>query len=242
MTCESHKKKHTQQTSLMNPVPKESCLRFFIALLTFMLAALQEKCDRKSLFYVRPLPLARHRSDLNRWTRFLNDSTSAINIELLITFQDCHGRNSNFNEILKDDTQNYIIEREGNQNLTHTVIVFRRALETCDPRDVPFTADTTKMFWGYGERDIVSTQLDKIKFKAKGLKSIHLLNPSFKMPSNKSEVKHWDATVQNVSLSEFWVNLWLLTIFFRFKSQTTLTPFTGAKFFKRQSSKRNITS
>ena len=114
-------------------------------------------------------------------------------------FQDCHGRNSNFNEILKDDTQNYIIEREGYQNLTHTVIVFRRALETCDPRDVPFTADTMKMFWGYGERDISATQLSKIKFKAKGFKSIHMLNPSFKKPVDKSDVKQWDATVKNVS-------------------------------------------
>lgn len=54
------------------------------------------------------------------------------------------------------------------------------------------------MFWGYGERDIVSTQLDKIKFKAKGIKSIHLLNPSFKKPVDP-DVRHWDATVKNVS-------------------------------------------
>lgn len=112
--------------------------------------------------------------------------------------QDCHGKNSNFEEILRDDTQNYIIENDGYQNLTHTIIVFKRSLETCDPRDVPITADTIKMFWGYGERDIVSTQLDKIKFKAKGIKSIHLLNPSFKKPVD-SDVRHWDATVKNVS-------------------------------------------
>lgn len=99
---------------------------------------------------------------------------------------------------MQDDTQNFIIESEGYQNLTHTVIVFKRSLETCDPRDVPFTADTLKMFWGYGERDIVPTQLDKIRFKAKGVKSIHLLNPSFKKPKNHSDVMHWDATVKNV--------------------------------------------
>lgn len=69
-----------------------------------------------------------------------------------------------------------------------------------------------KMFWGYGERDIVSTQLDKIKFKAKGMKSIHLLNPSFKKPNNKSEIKHWDATVQNVRIN-FGFSMHFFTIF-----------------------------
>lgn len=122
-------------------------------------------------------------------------------------FQDCHGKNSNFEDILKDDTQNYIIESEGYQNLTHTVIVFKRALETCDPRDVPFTSDTMKIFWGYGERDIVSSQLDKIRFKAKGIKSVHLLNPSFKKPSNKSNVMQWDATVKNVRRPTFPANI-----------------------------------
>lgn len=86
--------------------------------------------------------------------------------------------------------------------MTHSVIVFKRALETCDPRDVPFTQDTMKIFWGYGERDIVPTQLDKVKFKAKGTKSIHLLNPLFKKPVD-SDVRHWDATVKNVSFTRF---------------------------------------
>lgn len=91
------------------------------------------------------------------------------------------------------------MESEGYQNLTHTVIVFKRALETCDPRDVPFTSDTIRMFWGYGERDIVSTQLDKIRFKSKGIKSVYLLNPSFKKPTDDPDIAHWDATVKNVS-------------------------------------------
>ena len=44
-----------------------------------------------------------------------------------------------FEGLVQDDTQNYVLENEGYQNLTHTVITFRRALETCDPRDVPLT-------------------------------------------------------------------------------------------------------
>lgn len=100
---------------------------------------------------------------------------------------------------MKDDTQNYVIEGEGYQNLTHTVIVFKRSLDTCDPRDVAFTTDTMKIFWGFGERDVTSTQLNKMKFKARGVRQIYLLNPSFKKPTNDSDIKYWDATV-NVSL------------------------------------------
>lgn len=59
-----------------------------------------------------------------------------------LSFQDCHGKNNQdmrFEGLVQDDTQNYVLENEGYQNLTHTVITFRRALETCDPRDVPLT-------------------------------------------------------------------------------------------------------
>ena len=37
---------------------------------------------------------------------------------------------------IQDDTQNYIAEY-GMQNATHTIVQFRRPLETCDPHDLP---------------------------------------------------------------------------------------------------------
>jgi hypothetical protein len=40
---------------------------------------------------------------------------------------------------MQDDTQNYMLVGDGYQNLTHTIITFKRSLETCDPRDVPLT-------------------------------------------------------------------------------------------------------
>lgn len=52
--------------------------------------------------------------------------------------QDCHGIGGDNTTPVKDDTQNVQIE-EGYQNGTHTQIIFRRALETCDPRDVTIT-------------------------------------------------------------------------------------------------------
>uniref|UniRef100_A0A182SYM7 DOMON domain-containing protein n=1 Tax=Anopheles maculatus TaxID=74869 RepID=A0A182SYM7_9DIPT len=48
---------------------------------------------------------------------------------------DCHGSKDNHHMPVQDDTQNYHIE-SGYQNLTHTSVTFRRALETCDPHDV----------------------------------------------------------------------------------------------------------
>lgn len=123
-------------------------------------------------------------------------------------FQDCHGKNVRLQDdtfkIIKDDTQNYVIEREGYQNMTHTIITFKRALETCDPRDVPLTScNSIKLFWGYGEQDVIPNQLNKINFKAKNTKMIHMLNPSFKISENDFDVKHWDATVSDVSVELF---------------------------------------
>lgn len=49
--------------------------------------------------------------------------------------QDCHGGKDGRRAPVQDDTQNYHVE-SGYQNLTHTTVTFRRALETCDPHDV----------------------------------------------------------------------------------------------------------
>lgn len=56
-------------------------------------------------------------------------------------------------------------------------------------------ADTMKMFWAYGEKDV--TQLDRISFKAKGSRPIYLLNPAPSKPKDTS-VFHWDVTMKEV--------------------------------------------
>lgn len=52
------------------------------------------------------------------------------------SFQDCHGPHSGNSAPIQDDTQNYVAEF-GMQNATHTIVQFRRSLETCDPHDLP---------------------------------------------------------------------------------------------------------
>lgn len=52
-----------------------------------------------------------------------------------------------------------------------------------------------KMFWAYGDRDVA--QLDRIKFKAKGLKTMFLLNPTSNKPKEAS-LMHWDVTMKEV--------------------------------------------
>ncbi|KAL7052495.1 hypothetical protein ACKWTF_004876 [Chironomus riparius] len=126
---------------------------------------------------------------------WVNDKTGKANI------LDCHGTSSKFEEkvIVRDDTQNYILENEGYQNLTHTILTFKRSFSTCDPRDVPFTADTMKMFWAYGEKDV--TQLDRMSFKAKGSRPIYLLNPSSTKPKDTS-VFQWDVAMKEVKITQ----------------------------------------
>lgn len=58
-------------------------------------------------------------------------------------------------------------------------------------------ADTMKMYWAYGDRDV--HQLDQIHFKTKGMRSIYLLNPSFGREQEVS-VSYWDVQMKEVSL------------------------------------------
>lgn len=44
---------------------------------------------------------------------------------------------------MQDDTQNYVADG-GFQNVTHTQIEFHRALETCDPHDLPLNVSISK--------------------------------------------------------------------------------------------------
>ncbi|KAG5679456.1 hypothetical protein PVAND_009021 [Polypedilum vanderplanki] len=139
---------------------------------------------------------------------WVNDKTGKANI------LDCHGINSRFEEkyIVKDDTQNYILENEGYQNLTHTILTFRRTLETCDPRDVPFSADTMKIYWAYGEQDVHTTQVNQVKFKTKGARSIYLLNPTFGKEQEES-VSYWDVQMKDIKINEHYGSFYWCKIF-----------------------------
>jgi hypothetical protein len=65
---------------------------------------------------------------------------------------------------------------------------------------MPFSqADTMKMYWAYGERDV--HQLDQIHFKAKGMRPIYLLNPTFGREQEES-VSTWDVQMKDVKINE----------------------------------------
>lgn len=62
-----------------------------------------------------------------------------------------------------------------------------------------------KIFWAFGDHDVVVDHLSKIRYKAKGTKTIHLLAPMFKKPKTRThhEIKQWDVTVKNVRTLRF---------------------------------------
>lgn len=59
--------------------------------------------------------------------------------------------------------------------------------------------DTIKVLWSFGEKDPIHGNL-KGHGTNRGVKSLHLLEPMFRKPTNRNEIKQWDVTVRNVSL------------------------------------------
>ncbi|KAH8372725.1 hypothetical protein KR009_004044 [Drosophila setifemur] len=117
---------------------------------------------------------------------------------------DCHGSQYPSNGApIQDDTQNYYIVN-GTQNLTHTNIMFKRKIETCDPFDIPLTADSFKILWSFGDEDPVHGSLDRIGHgQNRGFKSMHLYSPMFQKNSvikDESAIQKWDITVNNVTV------------------------------------------
>ncbi|KAH8234531.1 hypothetical protein KR032_008225 [Drosophila birchii] len=120
---------------------------------------------------------------------------------------DCHGAQNSFNRApLLDDTQNYYV-LDGFQNATHTNVKFKRKIETCDPYDIPFSTDTIKILWSFGDMDPSYKSLTG-HGKNRGAKSLKLLSPMFTQYSRdsytrkntKSEINNWDITVNNVTV------------------------------------------
>nr|XP_041631596.1 MOXD1 homolog 1 isoform X2 [Drosophila kikkawai]XP_041631597.1 MOXD1 homolog 1 isoform X2 [Drosophila kikkawai] len=120
---------------------------------------------------------------------------------------DCHGAQNLTNRVpLLDDTQNYYV-LDGFQNATHTNVKFKRKIETCDPYDIPFSTDTLKILWSFGDMDPNYESL-KGHGKNRGVKSLHLLSPKFTQNSRdpytrkikNSEISIWDITVNNITV------------------------------------------
>ncbi|XP_020809804.1 MOXD1 homolog 1 isoform X3 [Drosophila serrata] len=132
---------------------------------------------------------------------WVDDSTGQANV------LDYHGAQHSLNkDPLLDDTQNYYV-LNGFQNATHTNVKFKRKIETCDPYDIPFSTDTVKILWSFGEMD---PNYESLTWhgKNRGVKSVHLLSPMFTQNSRDpqtrkkkiSETRNWDITVNNVTI------------------------------------------
>uniref|UniRef100_A0A1A9ZTT9 DOMON domain-containing protein n=3 Tax=Glossina TaxID=44049 RepID=A0A1A9ZTT9_GLOPL len=68
-------------------------------------------------------------------------------------FQDRHIKRNGDPEPIVDPSQDYIL-MWGYENRTHTVLRFRRKLDTCDPaHDIAITNDTMRLLYMYNERD-----------------------------------------------------------------------------------------
>lgn len=106
----------------------------------------------------------------------------------------------------------------GVQNNTHTIIEFRRVLDTCDEDDYVLTVskthypnnkhskckpyfkgDTVRVIWALHDRDPLHGAEMVYHGERKGSQSLHLLGPP---PIPKTQVekpKHWDVVFENVS-------------------------------------------
>ncbi len=67
-----------------------------------------------------------------------------------------------------------------------------------------------RMYWAYGERDV--NQIENVKFRKKGHRSIYLLNPSFEKVKDESS-HYWDVTMKDVKIGEQFGSLYWCKIF-----------------------------
>ncbi|KAJ8944429.1 hypothetical protein NQ318_002125 [Aromia moschata] len=115
----------------------------------------------------------------------------------LCIFQDCHGvPKSQGSAPVRDEIDNYTLMR-GLQNDTHTVIEFRRVLDTCDPDDYVLSADTVRVIWALHDNDPQRGAEMVYHGEKRGSQSIHLLGPSPVPKIVSGNPRNWDVTLKN---------------------------------------------
>ncbi|VEN34259.1 unnamed protein product [Callosobruchus maculatus] len=114
--------------------------------------------------------------------------------------KDCHGvPKSQGNAPVKDEIDNYTLMR-GIQNGTHTIIEFRRVLDTCDPHDYVLSGDTVRVIWALHDSDPPRGAEMVYHEDKRGSQSIHLMAPPPvpKMPTG--HYRHWDIAFENLKI------------------------------------------
>ncbi|XP_017770957.1 PREDICTED: MOXD1 homolog 1 [Nicrophorus vespilloides] len=128
------------------------------------------------------------------------DARSCLCVNVL---NDCHGvPKSQGSAPVRDEVDNYTVMR-GIQNDTHTVLEFRRALDTCDPDDYILSSDTVRVIWAMHEKDPHYNFEMVYHGASRGSQSLHLLAPSVvPKPDQAGHVRNWDVTLKNMEVKQ----------------------------------------
>lgn len=113
---------------------------------------------------------------------------------------DCHGvPKSQGSAPVRDIIDNYTLMK-GEQNGTHTILEFRRVLDTCDVNDYVLSGDTVRIIWALHKNDPRS-ETDMVYHEdRRGVQSVHLLGPP-PLPKQSSDfTRHWDVELKNFKI------------------------------------------
>ncbi|KAF8796056.1 DBH-like monooxygenase protein 1-like [Argiope bruennichi] len=100
-----------------------------------------------------------------------------------------------------DEIQNWDLV-SGSENDTHSVLLFRRKLDTCDKEDRKIDDSTTRLIYAYSDIDPPSEYALDYHFTNRGSKSVYLLQRKLSkhVKIDKSSLAHWDVLSPNFTL------------------------------------------
>ncbi|KAB0792970.1 hypothetical protein PPYR_12590 [Photinus pyralis] len=116
---------------------------------------------------------------------------------------DCHGGSKDQGSApIRDEINNYRL-MAGIQNGTHTIIEFRRALDTCDSDDYTLGSHTIRMIWALHDKDPPTGAEMVYHGERRGTQSIHLLSPPRITKSDNSyQVRQWDVALKQFEVKD----------------------------------------
>ncbi|XP_026495607.2 MOXD1 homolog 1-like [Vanessa tameamea] len=119
---------------------------------------------------------------------------------------DCHGLAFD-DRAVADEVQNYEMVL-GFQNDTHTIVEFRRQLDTCDRQDFVIGEDTTQILWALGPE---GSDGELPKHVESGSRPLRLLQPLPK--PDTIPLKHWDVKINNLTIPHVMATLFWCKVF-----------------------------
>ncbi|XP_067142874.1 DBH-like monooxygenase protein 1 homolog [Centruroides vittatus] len=125
-------------------------------------------------------------------------------------FFDCYADSNSLPKI--DPEQDWEL-LEGQENDTHTLLIFKRKLETCDIRDYPINDDTFRLIYSFNDDDPESFYA--IQYHGplhRGSRSITLLKSQTGQDIPKENVRYWDIKSPNFTITRefdsiYWCSL-----------------------------------